>query len=72
MSPFRYAFWKIYREAGHLSEQAQKILDHQRDLLKTERDADLEDAIGHLESTRKSGTRDEIAAAMARLETVAQ
>ena len=72
MSPFRYAFWKIYREAGHLSEQAQKILDHQRDLLTTERVADLEDAIGHLESTRKSGTRDEIAAAMARLETVAQ
>jgi signal peptidase I len=72
MSPFRYAFWRIYREAGHLSEQAQKILDHQRDLLNPERVTELEGAIGHLEATRRSGTREEIAAAMARLETVAQ
>lgn len=72
MSPFRYAFWRIYREAGHLLEQAQKILDHQRDLLKPERIAELEEAIAHLASTRRSGTREEIAAAMARLESVAQ
>ena len=29
MSPFRHVFWKSYREAGHLAEQAQKLLDHQ-------------------------------------------
>lgn len=72
MSPFRYAFWSIYREAGHLSEQARKILDHQRDLLKPERISELEQAITHLESTRKTGTRDEIAAAMTRVEATAQ
>ena len=72
MSPFRYVFWKSYREAGHLAEQAQKILDHQRDLLNPARITELEAAIRHLESMRSSGTRDDIAAAMNRLEATAQ
>lgn len=67
MSPFRYVFWKSYREAGHLAEQAQKILDHQRDLLTPARITELESAISHLESMRTCGTRDDIAAAMNRL-----
>ena len=72
MSPFRYAFWSIYREAGHLCEQARKILDHQRDLLKPERISELEQAITHLEATRSTGSREEIAAAMTRVEATAQ
>ncbi|MFZ4819231.1 MAG: hypothetical protein ACOYLU_11330, partial [Limisphaerales bacterium] len=72
MSPFRHVFWKSYREAGHLAEQAQKILDHQRDLLTPARITDLEAAISHLENMRSSGTRDDIAAAMTRLEASAQ
>ena len=42
MSLLRYLFWKSYREAGHLDEQAQKILDHQRDLLTPARIYELE------------------------------
>jgi signal peptidase I len=72
MSPFRYVFWKSYREAGHLAEQAQKILDHQRDLLTPARVTELEASIRHLESVRNKGTREEIAAAMTRLEATAQ
>ncbi|MCX6860951.1 MAG: signal peptidase I, partial [Verrucomicrobia bacterium] len=72
MSPFRHVFWKSYREAGHLAEQAQKILDHQRDLLTPARITELESAISHLENMRSSGTRDDIAAAMTRLEATAQ
>lgn len=72
MSPLRYLFWKSYREAGHLAEQAQKILDHQRDLLAPSRISELEEAIRHLEATRQNGTRDDIAAAMTRLEATAQ
>jgi signal peptidase I len=72
MSLFRHVFWKSYREAGHLAEQAQKILDHQRDLLTPARVTELEASIRHLESMRKQGTRDDIAAAMTRLEATAQ
>ena len=72
MSLFRHVFWKSYREAGHLAEQAQKILDHQRDLLTPARVTELEASISHLESMRNKGTRAEIAAAMTRLEATAQ
>ena len=72
MSLFRHVFWKSYREAGHLAEQAQKILDHQRDLLTPARITELEAAIQHLESMRSSGTREDIAAAMTRVEATAQ
>lgn len=72
MSLFRHVFWKSYREAGHLAEQAQKILDHQRDLLTPARVTELEASISHLESMRNKGTREEIAAAMTRLEATAQ
>jgi signal peptidase I len=72
MSLFRHVFWKSYREAGHLAEQAQKILDHQRDLLTPARVTELDASIRHLESMRKQGTRDDIAAAMTRLEATAQ
>jgi signal peptidase I len=72
MSPFRYVFWRSYREAGHLAEQARKILDHQRDLLAPARIAELEEAIAHLESVRTTGSRDDIAAAMTRVEATAQ
>jgi signal peptidase I len=72
MSLFRHVFWKSYREAGHLAEQAQKILDHQRDLLTPARVTELEASIRHLESMRKQGTRDDIAASMTRLEATAQ
>ena len=72
MSLIRHVFWKSYREAGHLAEQAQKILDHQRDLLTPARVTELEASIRHLESMRKQGTRDDIAAAMTRLEATAQ
>ena len=70
MSLFRYAFWSVYRDAGHLSDQARKILDHQRDLLKPERVSELEASIAHLEAIRKSGTREDIAAAAALLPQV--
>jgi len=72
MSLFRYAFWSVYRDAGHLSDQARKILDHQRDLLRPERVAELEAAIVHLEATRRTGTREDISAAMTQVEATAQ
>jgi len=72
MSLFRHVFWSVYRDAGHLSDQARKILDHQRDLLKPERISELKHAITDLESTRRTGTREEVAAAMTRVEATAQ
>lgn len=71
MSPIRYLFWKVYREAGHLADQAAKILNHQRDQLSEKNIAETEAAIARLRDARKTGSKDDIRAAMKALEDTA-
>lgn len=68
MSPIRYLFWKVYREAGHLADQAAKILNHQRDQLSEKNIAETEAAIARLQEARRSGSKDDIRGAMKALE----
>jgi signal peptidase I len=68
MSVIRHFLWKAYRDAGHLADSAQKILDHQRDQLAEKNIAEMTAAIARLQQVRKTGSKEEIRAEMKRLE----
>ena len=60
MSVIRHFLWKAYRDAGHLADSAQKILDHQRDQLAEKNIAEMTAAIARLQQVRKTGSKEEI------------
>jgi signal peptidase I len=67
----RSLFSRTVRKSGQVADAAQKILDHQRDILPQKNVLEVEGGIAALQAARASGSNEEIELEVARLEETA-